>query len=417
MVEKGQITIKIIITMAREYSEKYFLLEIDHYPLIEDYFKNRNISGFSYTKDEKKKKKEIAVETAEKIQAVLRNQPEEIQQQIERDFSDINNLANEKGSQSLIAEAHDQNLNIPPDAHIDFNSYDRSLWFFNNHQAVFENANAVQQFYDLNGWKRVPVPSEGIDFVVSKKEALEQEIKKYYAKEARGKHCFIECYPKKDRIYIVVGISDYATSDIRVNEKTGKIDKKGTRRPFFEIYYLYRPENKASGGELEIKAKGGWQKQLDLLGIFAKAVFNVELDESQQTFNLELLKDRNFTMASDAEDQMEWWWLKSLELRSPDTLRHIKLTVNDARRDGTTAMWALLQELNLADRMPDMVINNADIQIKFKSGRKYQKGTVSFNVNWKDRCSLNSIDEMHIKAKSLLKKSKLDCGFTKKDTQ
>ena len=70
--------------MAREYSEKAFLLEIDDYSLVEEYFKNRNISGFSYTKDDKKKKRQIAEEIAEKIEAVLKKQPEQTQQEVER---------------------------------------------------------------------------------------------------------------------------------------------------------------------------------------------------------------------------------------------------------------------------------------------------------------------------------------------
>lgn len=401
--------------MAREYSEKAFLLEIDDYSLVEEYFKNRNINDFHHTKDEKKKRKENAAEAAEKIEAVLRKQSETTQQEIERDFADINNLANEKGSQNLIAEAADQNVQVPLNTITDFNTYDRSLWFFNKYPNIFEGANAVQQFYDLNGWKRVPVPSKTIDFVVGKKGELGETLKKYYAKEARGKHCFVDCYRKKDRIYVVAGVSDYATSDIRFDEKTGKIDKRGTRRPFFEIYYLYRPDE-GDGGELEIKAKGGWKKQKDLLGIFAKSVFGIELDDSQQTFDLTLLKDKNFTIASDAEDQMEWWWLKSLELITPDRNR-IKLIVKDDKRAGVAAMWKLLNQLNLDDKMQNMIINNADFQFKFTTSRKYQKGTATFNVNWKDRCSLNSIDEMHLKARTLLKKSKLDCGFTQKNTE
>lgn len=399
--------------MAREYSEKAFLLEIDDYSLVEEYFKNRNISGFSYTKDDKKRKKQVAEETAEKIEAVLKKQPEQTQQEVERDFAYINNLANEKGSQNLIAEANDHAVSMPLNTIADFNNYDRSFWFFNKHPKIFEGANAVQQFYDLSGWKRVPVPSKTIDFIAGKKGALADGLKKYYEQEARGKHSFVDCYPKKDRIYIVAGVSDYATSDIRVDEKTGKIDKKGTRRPFFEIYYLYRPSDD-NGGELEVKAKGGWQKQRDLLGVFAKSVFGVELDDSKQTYDLGLLKDKNFAIASDAEDQMEWWWLKSLELLTPDRKSRIKLTVSDDNHSGTTTMWDLLRQLNLDTKMQNMIINNADIQIKFKPSRKYQKGSVSFNINWKDKCTLNSIDEIHLKAKTLLKKSKLDCGFTQK---
>src|SRR3989344_8223360 len=96
--------------MAREYSEKAFILEIDDYSLVEEYFKNRNISGFSYTKDDKRKKKQVAEEMAAKIEAVLRKQPEQIQQEIERDFSDINKLSHSKGTENLLAEAKDKNI-------------------------------------------------------------------------------------------------------------------------------------------------------------------------------------------------------------------------------------------------------------------------------------------------------------------
>lgn len=55
--------------MAREYSEKAFLLELDDYSFVEEYFKNRNISGFSYAKDDKKKKEQIAEEMAAKMES------------------------------------------------------------------------------------------------------------------------------------------------------------------------------------------------------------------------------------------------------------------------------------------------------------------------------------------------------------
>jgi len=72
--------------MAKEYSLKAFLLGIDDYSLIERYFNDRKIGGFSYTKDNKKKKNDVIEEITEKIEEILRKQPEQIQQEIERDF-------------------------------------------------------------------------------------------------------------------------------------------------------------------------------------------------------------------------------------------------------------------------------------------------------------------------------------------
>lgn len=397
--------------MAKEYSEKSFLLEIDDYSLIEQYLRARGITDFSYIKPATKKKN--TEETTALIEEVLRKQDDEHQQEIECDFQRINNLSNEKGSQNLMTEATEQSITLTAAQAIEQNPHDRSLWFFLNHPNVFDQADAVQQFYDLNGWKRVPVPSKSIDFVLGKKDALIDALKKHYGeKEARGKYGDVEMYPKADRVYVVARLTNYAESNFIPNEKTGRVKKEGTRRPIFEVYYLYRPsKGEDNGGELEIKARGGWQKQRDLLAVFIQAVFNQELDDSKQTFNLELLKSPNFTMVADPNDQMEWWWLKSLELRTPDRLTRIKITVSNDTRGGVNPMWDQLHRLNLADKVSSMLINNAEFQIKFKPSTKRQKGTASFNINWKDSCSLNSMDEFNIKARTVLKKSKLDCGF------
>ena len=79
---------------------------------------------------------------------------------------------------------------------------------------------------------------------------------------------------------------------------------------------------------------------------------------------------------------------------------------------GVIPIWSQLRRLNLTDTLSGMFINNAEFQIKFKPSKKYKKGTVSFHINWKDSCSLNNIDELNIKARAVLKKSGLDCGFS-----
>ena len=186
--------------MAKEYSEKSFLLEIDDYTLVEQYLRTRNITDFSYTKPTGRKKN--TEETVGQIEEALRKQSETHQQEIERDFQRVNRLSNEKGSQNLMTEAAEQSITLAPAQAIEQNPHDRAFWFFLNHSDVFDQADAVQQFYDLNGWKRVPVPSKTIDFVQGKRSALLEALKKHYGeKEARGKYGEVDVYPKKDRVY------------------------------------------------------------------------------------------------------------------------------------------------------------------------------------------------------------------------
>jgi hypothetical protein len=392
--------------MAREYSTKGFLLEINAYPLLGEYFKQQGLNQFSFLGNGIDKK--LAVETVAKIEEEMQKLDTKKKTEIERDFTEINKLATEQGASNLLDEAKEQEVQAPVDVFVDYDNHDKALWFFVHHPSVFNEAAAVQQFLDLNGWKRVPVPSKSIDFVAGKKEAIKDAFQKHYASELRGDYCFVDAYTKKDRVYLVVGVQDYAQSDITADN--GKINKKGIRRPFFEIYFLYRPKNEDGVAELEIKARGGWKRQSELLKVFCRAAFDIELDDSKQTFDLTLLTNPNFDFPRDTD--LEWWKLKSIELRTLDRKTTYRVSVSDDNLFGVEGIWNFLRTYKLDYGIQNMLVNRADFQMKFAPTAKHPRGTISFYINWKDTCQLNSIDELHIKAHKLLKKSGLDCGFT-----
>jgi len=95
----------------------------------------------------------------------------------------------------------------------------------------------------------------------------------------------------------------------------------------------------------------------------------------------------------------------------------MKVSLRDDTMRGTRAMWDQLKRLELADKINNMIINRVDLKIKFTPTHPRQKGTVTFNINWKDTCSLNGTDELNIRARKILKKSHLDCGFNNPTTQ
>ncbi len=400
--------------MAREYSEEGFLQEIDDYSLVAKYFTANSITGFSYNAG----RPQNSDQTVAAIRAVMNGQPDSKKRAIENDFQRINNMANEKGSLNLLSEAADRNLVLPMAQISQMNVYDKAFWFFINHPEAFDQADAVQQFLDLNGWKRTPAPTATIQSVLGKKNQLETALKNYFLqKETKGNYGSVEMYPKGNNVYVVARLTDHAEAKFVPDESTSKIVKNGTHRPIFEVYYLYRRIENEEGSELEIKAKGGWQKQQELLGVFLKAVFDVEFDDTRQTFNLDLIKDPSFNLITEASDQVEWWYLKAVEMSTPDRKSNIRVSLRDDTMRETRAMWNQLTRLNLAAQMNNMVINRVDMKIKYTPIRPRQKGTVTFSINWKDSCSLNGTDELHIRTRKILKKSHLDCGFNNPTAQ
>jgi len=315
--------------------------------------------------------------------------------------------------QNLAAETRDQNAKVPAEVG-EMKPHDRALWYFIERPDVFDGAHSFQHFFDLSGWKRVPVPTRETTHILERKGALTKALREYFEEhESQGRFGVVEMYPKEGCVYVVARMSGYGESNYVPDKKTWGIIKDGTRRSIFEVYFLYRPSVEGnSGGELEIKARGGWKRQLELLAVFARAVLDHELDDSKQTFDLEPLKQRGFELVAKPEHEMELWWLKSLTLRTKASLPNvIKITVASLGKHGSETMWRELAELGLGSKMDSYYINAAEFKIKFKPKKLRQRGTVTFHLNWKDSCSLNSIDEFHIKARDVLKTSKLDCGF------
>lgn len=398
--------------MAREYSERGFLIELDDHGLVEKYLRQRGISSFSYTKPAKKLRGSTEATVAE-IEAVLHGQDDTVRQEIESDFSHVNELSSQRGMQNLAAETKDRNVRVPAEVG-EMKPHDRALWYFIEQPDVFEAARSLQHFFDLSGWKRVPVPTKSANHILGKKDALGAALRKYFEEnESQGRFGTVEMYPKDDCVYVVARMTGYGESNYVPDRKTRGIVKEGTRRSIFEIYFLYRPSaDNSDGGELEIKARGGWQRQRDLLAVFSKAVLDHELDDSKQTFDLEPLKQRGFELAAKPAHEMEWWWLKSLTLRTKASQPNvIKISVTSMGKHGSDTIWGELDELGLGGKMDTLYINAAEFKVKFKPKKLRQRGTVTFHVNWKDSCSLNSIDEFHIKARDVLKTSKIDRGF------
>ncbi len=399
--------------MAKQYSTNGFLQSIDDYSYIEQYFLNRSIKDFSYTKNtDKKTKKQNDEQAIKNIADIIAKQEEDTQQEIERDFSDINKLSDDKGIENLLNEAKDQSVNPPVDALVQ-NGHDVSFWFFNNHKKVFDEASAVQEFL-TSGWKRVPVPSKSVDIVEKNKDALADALRAYYQKKdaGLGKGCLIDVYQKKDRVYVVAYVSARGVNDVIPDETNDKKLKKTTRRESIEIYYLYLQGDDKDGGELEIKTKGGFTVQKELLEVFSQSVLKHTLDDTKQKYDLDLLKNKDFALNYDTEDEVEGWWLKGLDLRTPDGQTKMSITIKDESRVGSETMWQKLNDLQLANKMSSLRLNRADMKIKFKKTKKHPKGTKTFYITWKDTSSLNDIDDLDIKAGQVLKKSKIDRGFS-----
>ena len=327
------------------------------------------------------------------------------QKEIRLIFRDVASLATEKGIQNLIAEAHDQGGDIPLRLLMNLGSnHDRAIWFYLECPDIYDAALLTHRFDDLSGWKRQQVPKVPIENVISRKAHLGKAVGDLYNTEARGRNCFAETYADKRSVYVVVSIQDYSVSDVVVPRQKPENLKKKRRSSFFEIYFHY-----SHRGSLEVKAKGGCQKQIDLLKAFASSVLQIDPIERKPSFNLEVFRKRYFELDIRPEDGVETWRLQSVSLLTPSGTDYITLLPGSCKLMGMEALWDLLKRLGLISQfMHYFVIDRVELLIRFKQiPGKARNRTIALAL-CPYSCSLDHTDELHKTARRIIRRSGID---------
>jgi len=200
-------------------------------------------------------------------------------------------------------------------------------------------------------------------------------------------------------------------------DASGEVDRMAVFRPLKEVYFLYAPEDE----ELQIKYRGSWQEREKYLTAFLRIVFNKPFERMGRTYNLDVFKNRNFIIDyGEYAGLADMWLLRLMDLEFVGNKKKVilKVPAKNAAKTGVDEMWDLLDTLGLSRRMNEIRINNIEASIRFKnSNSKTGTKTVPFSINWKDTCSLGTLDEFERYTNSILEKSGIDHGFHEKDTQ
>lgn len=389
--------------MAKEFVLKDFLRHTDP-ALLEQYCKQNNIS---YTS----KKGEKIEEAIENFVSVWEDLDKKRQYQVELDFQTINDMTPQSGFLNLLTEAKCQNKSLPKKEVEEMGSHNGSFWFFLNQPKVFDKASVRYEIEDTLGWKEIQVIKKDINSVINKENELAIAVRNYfYTNELRGKNCTAECYKIDGRICYVVYPEDWAEFGVGY-DTSGKLNKRQARKPVFKIYFLYDPNT----GRLSTKAKGGWQKAKELQKIFSSTILEQELDtDKDRIFNLNKLRDFNFTFPTPPKDKVEFVKVKSLRFSYPDaTGRRITLDIKSDNKDGLEAMREFVNDLQIP--LAQLNITQAAIQIKFPSPSIRLKGSVTVHLTFPNSWDLGD-KPLHRKVKEYLKNWGIDDGFSNTTT-
>jgi hypothetical protein len=323
--------------------------------------------------------------------------PAEVRTQVDADFRDIEALANEAGTRTLLEEArfHDEDLE-PLFAEMD-GFYDRAFWAFLERREVFDVALRFRDADNLPAryWRKrkgVPqVPPSVDEANISK---FEQAISFYFReREGRGHSCKIDVYRRGDREYFFVYLADYGRTSIEW-EASGLARRP--HRPAFEIIFVYAQ----NAGTLDIFLEGPKKKVQDLQEIFARVILNTELGDpvkDERVYELNVLKRRDFQFIYEPTSGIRDVRVKKLRLSTLGAGRRI--TLEDDPSMNRAAVYDLLDEVvQTADgptcdtcrKIPLALVNVtlAGIQVHFEPDGKRGRRTRTFQISYPNSCAL-----------------------------
>ncbi len=373
--------------MAQYFKIPNFLRYVDD-DLLKQYFEQKNINiKIPHASSDN--------ERVDALQALIEALPQEKLNELEYDFSEVKEMASEFGVESILTVADSYGISLQRDIEEIENCTNQAFYTFLHQPKIFESARVLHDTTTLaNKSRRVDLKKVSADKVELKTEVLTSRLSEYLIdKFGKGKQCRAEVYRFDDRICFLMYPEDYKKSDLEYQEDDLR---RVTRRPTFQITYIYYPE----AGTLEVASSYRGKTIKDLFDLFNEAVLEDKnpVDDYQKIYELDKLMNPDFVFSTEPEDMIESVGLTHLRL--VDKLdKTKKVTIDLKECDGVKTMQEYLSKRNM---LPShYFVNQARIRVKYPGDGR--KGGVTMQLTYPDKCSLSDTP-LHIKTRKYLAK-------------
>jgi hypothetical protein len=388
--------------MAIDYTPKHFL-RLAEKALLQEYFARHNmLVEFDWDS--------IPDGQIDAIYFALREASDFKQEEIERDFRLIFDLASANGARTLIEEARYQELDLVSALEQRDGYLNRAFWVFLNQRNLFDTVSVFDRVDHLHGryWrKRKDLPKKRPDLGDGTISELGNAISAYYQKkEGRGKFCRVEHCLRGQRYHCFFAYpKDYPDTFIGYDD-AGSFERK-RQAPAFDVIFVFDPLD----GTLDLYAPGDRRQKQDLQRIFARCILREEIgDEDPRSIPYELnsLKNPSFAFPTDPSDGIAEVRIRELRLSLLGNERK-RITLQVGPRGSPSDIHDLVTHALHEHRLPlSMVdVTSVVIQMRFNGDGIHRSRVLSFRITAPDTCSLKDKPD-HLVAKRYLKQWSLE---------
>lgn len=367
--------------MPRHYSARTFLRNTPN-RLLREYFEQRRIElppPFAWNMIHETDAERILCFALEKLPVSTRSA-------VDGDFRQVYALACKRGVLSILEEAGRRGLNLAEQFASLRNHYARAMWTLLNDPDCFRLAGTLHEMDCCGGWRRRFV-GRRLEVSCDRKvlALFESKVQLFYRRQGRGRFCHVDSYQRSDpdRYCFFVFPEDYASTELGFG-RDGEFLQR-TRRPAFELIFVYRPEE----GVLELAGEGKVAQVEQLMRMFCTTVLGL-LDlppNGVVPFDLTVLKDRTFPFATEPADGVSAVHVRLLRFDLGGGARRITVAAS-AGPQAPHAVYDLVDETVRKSRLnlQEMHVSQARLQFVFANG--IGPKSLTFDVTYPDRCTL-----------------------------
>lgn len=314
--------------------------------------------------------------------------PQQAQDEIEAALSAIFELACTSGAHAILEAARrDGREVVALELLDDADPYQRAMWTWLRSPETFNQALLIHQVDHLTRWRKrkgIPrvEPRTTAEAIHKFAHALSHLLR---LEEGRGQQCTVEHFRRRDGTDYFVAYPDDFVRTIVMHDAQGNLSPRSLRQTFEIVFGYHRQE-----GTLELFAKMPSEIKPKLENLFGQVILGVDLgpQNNHLPYNLNRLKDRYFCLDTDPEDRISAS-IRKLRLDVPDRGRFTVEPLKDSRGSD---IYEVIDECLNEDQVAwdEINISLATICFHFEPVNGRRPGSLTCDVTYPDRCSINS---------------------------
>lgn len=224
----------------------------------------------------------------------------------------------------------------------------KAMWVWMHHPQVFEKALAIGILNRISWWRRIGgLPRISLFFTEERKRQLEEKLRLFFKyHQGRGDICTVNCFDRGNGQYYFLCRLDDHVKNLVIHDDVGAEVSRAVCKTFAVAYCYDR-----NTGTLTLSTQATRVHKPELENIFVTTVLETDSDILAETpFNLNVIKNPNFTFATDPVDgvrveveEVQYLWpgtqiISYRRLNNADTLTRFRACLNNAEADPSEAI-------------------------------------------------------------------------------